>query len=304
MDVVYEQHDANTFASWEVDSLKCEETAITVEIGLTSEDDDCYSDAASGYPDAEYTPAMSPQPRYANMTSALLALNRSILFQICDWGVDFPALWAPTLGNTWRIANDITPAWCSIFRILDQAVPQTSFAGPGHWPNLDMLEVGNNVYTTPEEQTHFSMWAILKSPLTIGAALNDSLTAINPVSLGILKQQDVIGFNQDKLGVSASLSRRYTEQQYDVWSGPLSGGRIVTAVINWANESRTLTLNLPDIGVQHVTSLRNIWSGSNASDIRTTYSAEVDPHGTMLVELNGTILAGTYPAELFATAEG
>ena len=247
---------------------------------------------------------MSPQPRYANMTSALLALNRSILFQICDWGVDFPALWAPTLGNTWRIANDITPAWRSIFRILNQAVPQTSFAGPGHWPNLDMLEVGNNVYTTPEEQTHFSMWAILKSPLTIGAALNDSLTAINPVSLGILKQQDVIGFNQDKLGVSASLSRRYTEQQYDVWSGPLSGGRIVTAVINWANESRTLTLNLPDIGVQHVTSLRNIWSGSNASDIRTTYSGEVDPHGTMLVELNGTILAGTYPAELFATAEG
>ena len=279
-------------------------TRPAIGIQLTFEDDDCYSDAASGYPNVNYAPAISPQPRYANMTNALLAQNRSMLFQICDWGVDFPALWAPTLGNSWRIANDIIPAWRTIVRILNQAVPQTSFAGPGHWPDLDMLEVGNNIFTIPEEQTHFSMWAILKSPLTIGAALRDTITAIDKASLDVLKQEDVIGCNQDRLGISASLSRRYTEQQYDVWSGPLSGGRVVAAVVNWANESRALTLNLPDIGLQHAETIRNIWAGSTASGTGTTYSAEVDPHGTILVELSGTTLAGTYSTELFATVKG
>jgi alpha-galactosidase len=127
---------------------------------LTSLDDDCYSEAATGYPNVDYTPAVSPSGRYANMTAAILATNRPILFQICDWGVDFPALWAPALGNSWRVTNDIIPAFRTIPRILNQVAPQTDFAGPGHWLDLDMLEVGNGVFTIPEEQTHFSLWAI------------------------------------------------------------------------------------------------------------------------------------------------
>lgn len=113
------------------------------------------------------------------MSNALAQTNRSILFQVCEWGIDFPALWAPSIGHTWRIGNDILPAWRSIFRTLNQAAPQTEFAGPGQWPDLDMLEVGNGVLTIPEEQTHFSLWAILKSPLTIGAALKDGIIKMN-----------------------------------------------------------------------------------------------------------------------------
>lgn len=238
------------------------------------------------------------------MTKALASVDRKILFQICDWGVDFPALWAPSLGNTWRISNDIIPAWRTIFRILNQAVPQTSFAGPGHWPDLDMLEVGNNVFTIPEEQTHFSLWAILKSPLTIGAALNDTLTTIRDASLQILKQKDVISYNQDPLGVSASLKRRWTEEGFEVWSGPISGGKTVAALINWADESRNLTLDLPVVGLQHAQTLRNIWDESAATNVRTSYTANVAAHGTMLVELAGTTEAGKYPADIFATSDG
>jgi alpha-galactosidase len=116
-----------------------------------SSDDDCYSEAATGYPNVDYTPVVSPSGRYANMSSAILATERQILFQICDWGVDFPALWAPALGNSWRVTNDIIPYYRTIPRILNQVVPQTDFAGPGHWLDLDMLEVGNGVFTNPEE---------------------------------------------------------------------------------------------------------------------------------------------------------
>lgn len=83
-------------------------------------------------------------------------------------------------------------------------MPQTSYAGPGHWLDLDMLEVGNNVFSKAEEQTHFLLWGIIKSPLIIGRRLNDTLASINVTSLAILKNKDVISYNQDSLGVAAS----------------------------------------------------------------------------------------------------
>lgn len=238
------------------------------------------------------------------MTKALAAQNRSVLFSICEWGVDFPALWAPALGHTWRIGNDIIPAWRAIFRTLNQAVPQTSFAGPGQWPDLDMLEVGNNVLTTAEEQTHFSLWAILKSPLVIGGALKDEVTSINAKSLAILSNKDVVSFNQDSLGVSATLKRRWSEEGYEVWSGPLSGGRTVAALINWADASRELTLDLADVGVQFAGTLKDIWAGKIVSNVKSSYTATVAAHGVMLVELSDTTAAGTYPTAKFGTSSG
>lgn len=236
------------------------------------------------------------------MTNALSNVNRKILFQICEWGVDFPALWAPNLGNSWRIGNDIMPKWPTVFRIINQAAPQTSFAGPGQWPDLDMLEVGNDIFTTPEEQTHFSLWAILKSPLVIGGALKDAYTSISQASLSVLNQPDVIGYNQDSLGKSASLVRRWSDDEYEVWSGPLSGNRTVVALVNWADTARTLQLDLSDVSIQYAATVKNIWAGSEAASVKTSYSASVEPHGTILLELSGTSPAGYYATDIFATA--
>ncbi|KAJ5110431.1 hypothetical protein N7532_000966 [Penicillium argentinense] len=265
----HEAEDAARFASWKIDALK------------------------------------SPPPsRFANMTEALAAQDKPVLFQICEWGIDFPALWAPALGNTWRIGNDIIPAWRAIWRTVNQAVPQTSFAGPGQWPDLDMLEVGNDLFTTSEEQTHFSLWAILKSPLVIGGALKDERTSISKESLAILSNKDVIDLNQDSLGRSADLRRRWSEEAYDVWSGPLSGGRTVASLVNWADEARELTLNFPDIGIQFAGQVKDIWAGKTTKDVKTSYTSTVQPHGVMLLELKDTVAGGTYSVKNFAKTDG
>jgi alpha-galactosidase len=208
--------------------------------------------------------------------------------------VDFPSAWAPALGNSWRIANDIVPTYTAIPRILNQAVSQTSFAGPGRWLDLDMLEVGNDVFTTAEEQTHFSMWAILKSPLIIGGALKDNYTSISAASLAILKNSDVVSYSQDSLGIAASFRRRWTDQGYEVWAGPLSGGRIVVAVFNLDNVARTLTLDLPDAGYQRAEAIKDVWNGVNATNVVTSYTGAVAAHGTMLLELSNATAAGQY----------
>lgn len=199
------------------------------------------------------------------MSRYIQETDRDILFQICEWGIDFPPLWAPEWGHTWRMSNDIIPAWRSIPpRILNQVVPQTSFAGPGQWPDLDMVFVRNGIFSTAEEQTHFSLWSISKSPLYIGAALNDDYQSISDDALAILMQEGVISYNQDQLGISAHFVRRWSQEGYVVWSGPLSRNRTVVALINWSDEERELQLDLPDIGRQTAVSLRNIWGSATA----------------------------------------
>jgi alpha-galactosidase len=237
------------------------------------------------------------------MGNALAATGRKMVFQLCDWGVDFPSTWAPKIGNSWRITNDIIPAYRTIPRILNQAAPQTDFAGPGHWLDLDMLEVGNNVFTIPEEQTHFSLWAIIKSPLVIGAALKDSKTSINAGSLAVLKNPSAISYNQDSLGVAASFRRRWTEEGYELWAGPLSGSRYVAAIINLLNTPQKLALNLPDVGLQSAGTLKDVWNGVSYTNILGSYTATVQAHGVLLVELGHTTSAGYYDSR-YASVSG
>ena len=153
---------------------------------------------------------------------------------------------------------------------------------------MDLLEVGNGVFTIPEEQTHFSLWSILKSPLIISAALNDTLTSINPDSLDILSNTRVIEYNQDSLGKAANLIKRDSEAGIDVWSGPLTGGRTIVALVNWNNDTIDATVNLPDVGFQSAGTLLDVWNNATISNVRTFCSATITSHGTALLELNDT----------------
>jgi alpha-galactosidase len=156
-----------------------------------------------------------------------------------------------------------------------------------------MLEVGNDVFNIPEEQTHYSLWAITKSPLIIGAALADAYASISPASLAVLLNTEVISYNQDSLGVAASFRRRWTDE-YEVWASPLSGGRTVVAIINLQDFETTLTLDLPDVGLQKAGTLKDIWNGVAKTNVLTSYSASVQAHGTLLLELGTTTASGIY----------
>lgn len=157
-----------------------------------------------------------------------------------------------------------------------------------------MLEVGNHIFTEPEEQTHFSLWAIAKSPLTIGCAVKDTYTTVSDSSLAILKNADVIALNQDSLGKAVNLTRRYTDSGFDVWAGPLSEDRTVVALVNWNNQTVTGELMLPDAGVQSAGHVKDIWNKKTASNVITQYKQTIAAHGTLLLELADTSPAGTY----------
>ncbi|THH02862.1 hypothetical protein EW026_g106 [Hermanssonia centrifuga] len=163
----FEQIDAQTYADWGVDYLKY---------------DNCYNEGLSG------TPQISHE-RYANMSRALNATGRPILYSMCNWGEDGPWNFAQTIANSWRISGDIMDNFgrfddrcpctsiidcklagyhCAMSRIIDFAAPVGQKAGAGHWNDLDMLEIGNGGMSFDEYVTHFSMWSLLKSPLILG----------------------------------------------------------------------------------------------------------------------------------------
>jgi alpha-galactosidase len=98
------------------------------------------------------------------MRDALNATGRPIVFSVCEWGVQDPARWAPAVGNSWRVSNDIgpPPSWDNLIRIINQVVPITQFASPGAFNDLDLLEVGNSGLSTEEQETHFAFWAAAK----------------------------------------------------------------------------------------------------------------------------------------------
>lgn len=178
----FEYQDALTFAEWGIDYLKY---------------DWCN------------TENINPIGAYTTMSQALAKLERPILFSMCEWGDNDPWLWGKELGHSWRATGDIYNCWdCTfshgswaslgVLKILDRRENIRKYSGPGHFNDYDMMEVGNGM-TEAQDRSHFSLWAMLASPLIAG---ND-LRSMNETTRKILTNKEIIALNQDKLGYEA-----------------------------------------------------------------------------------------------------
>ena len=222
----HEYQDAFTYASWGVDYLKY---------------DWCY------------TNNLNPIGAYTTMRSALKRAGRPILFSICEWGSNRPWEWAQNVGHSWRTTGDIgvaflpvpvtldengRPRWRpqSVLDILDQNEPLRAYAGPDHWNDPDMLEVGNGM-TVSEDRAHFTLWCMMAAPLILG---ND-LTNMSDETLAIITNKDVISIDQDPLGVQGLRLKKQGDLQY--WFKPLVDGAWAFCVLNAGPEAATVELD-------------------------------------------------------------
>ncbi|KAF8398642.1 hypothetical protein HHK36_014497 [Tetracentron sinense] len=250
----YEEQDAKTFASWEVDYLK--------------------------YDNCENT-GTSPKERYPKMSKALLSSGRSIFFSLCEWGQEDPATWAPSLGNSWRTTGDIEDNWGSMTSLADQNDKWASYAGPGGWNDPDMLEVGNGGMTTEEYRSHFSIWSLAKAPLLIGC----DLRSMKSVTFELLSNKEVIAVNQDKLGVQGKKVKK--DGDLEVWAGPLSDNRVAVVLWNRGSSQVQITAYWSDIGLNSsaLVDARDLWAHSTQSSVQGQLSAEVPSHACKMYVL-------------------
>ncbi len=258
----YEFQDARQYAAWGVDYLKY---------------DWCN------------THGQNSIAAYSRMRDALLASGRPIVFSICEWGSTKPWVWAKDVGNLWRTTGDITDRWQTkdgsegwgVVNILDQQVGLECAAGPGHWNDPDMLEVGNGNMTAGEYRAHFSLWCILAAPLMAG---ND-LRTMTPEIREILTNREVTAVDQDSLGVEGH--KVHDEGDLEVWAKQLADGSRAVVLLNRGGAEATVSVSWPEIGYPASLSarVRDLWEGKERGKFRGVYGSRGPSHGVVMVRV-------------------
>jgi alpha-galactosidase len=262
----HEYQDALTYARWGVDYLK-------------------YDWCSTGDRNAK--------EGYAVMADALRQSGRPIVFSMCEWGTAKPWLWAKNTGNLWRTTGDIFDSFSTkdpkrdwahtVSDIVDLNEPLWSYAGPGHWNDPDMLEVGNGGMTPTEYRSHFSLWAMMAAPLIAG---ND-IAHMDENTRSILLNTDVIAVDQDRLGVQGH--RIVKDGTSEVWTKPLAGGAIAVLLFNRGEQPAAINATAQQLGLsgRGRGRVRDLWAHRDVKLRNGTISATVEPHGVAMFRIGG-----------------
>jgi alpha-galactosidase len=255
----HEEQDAKTWAAWGIDYLKYD-----------------WCSAEKVYK-REDMPAV-----YKKMSEALKAAGRPIVFSLCQYGLDKVWQWGPSAGgNLWRTTGDIDDNWRSMSRIgFDRETGLESYAGPGHWNDPDMLEIGNEGMSEIEYRTHMSLWAMLAAPLLAG---ND-LRHMADETKAILTNREVIAIDQDPLGKQGyRVSKAASEE---IWIKPLTGGAVAVALFNRGEMSALMSVHWRDLELKGKLNVRDLWAHVDRGKIKDEYVAEVPAHGAVLIRIS------------------
>ena len=266
----HEEQDAQLYASWGVDYLKYDLCSFHGAI------------MRKQAPDDKAAQMRLMIAAYDKMGKALKATGRPIVYSFCQYGWDAVWEWAPAIGgNLWRTTDDVQANWMSIYYIISQQEGLEQYAGPGHWNDPDMLEVGNGKLSLAENRSHFSMWAMLAAPLLAGNDLPNMKIEIN----AILTNRDVIAIDQDKLGMQAS--RVYSDGEVDVWMRKLAGGEAAVAVLNAGSDrysTHPFHLDLAKLGLHGAQQGKNLWTGASVT-LTPNMPIELGSHDILLVRI-------------------
>ncbi len=253
----HEKQDADTFARWGIDFVKY--------------------DWCSG--DEVYKPE-EMQAAYKKMSDALTATGRPILYSLCQYGMQNVWKWGAVVGGqVWRTTSDIQDKYNSMMLIGLEQSGLEKYAGPGHWNDPDMLEVGNGGMTDDEYHTHMTLWCILAAPLFAG---ND-LTKMNRATLEILTNPEVIAIDQDPIGVQGH--RAWQEGPTEIWLKTLADGSTAVAVFNIEGHPMTITANFKELGLPNTLQVRNLWWRRDMGTLTQTLTVSLPRHGSVLLKV-------------------
>lgn len=272
----HEFQDAYMYAKWGVDYLKY---------------DWCSSDGQNAL------------ESYRLMSQKLKEAGRPIVFSLCEWGDNKPWTWAKEIGHLWRTTGDIYDcfdcaynhgtwtAWGAM-KILDMQDGLREYAGPGHWNDPDMLEVGVGRLTTSENRAHFSMWCMLAAPLITGNDLSNMTDEVR----AILTDPTAISVNQDPLGIQGL--RYQKADSLETWFKPLSNGEWALCFLNRAKDAKQINFDFAQNIVDDTFAKRifdankqeykltNVWTKKEMGTTKKVLSAQVPSHDVLMLILS------------------
>ncbi len=258
----HEEQDAKMYATWDVDYLKYD-----------------WCSASRIWKDEDMQAAY--QKMGEALQSATLSTGRPIEYALCQYGRAKVETWGPKVGaNLWRTTGDIRDQYDSMARIGFAQTALAAFAGPGHWNDPDMLEVGNGGMTTEEYRTHFSLWALIAAPLIAG---NDT-RSMSPEIAQILLNREVIAIDQDPLGKAGT--QIAARGDIVIWSKLLGSGDVAVGIFNTGKSAMQGSVMWKDLGWSGSHSVRDLWAHADKGSLAGGYSATVQPHGVVMLRVS------------------
>ncbi|HVA63403.1 MAG TPA: glycoside hydrolase family 27 protein [Terriglobales bacterium] len=252
----HEAQDAHTYAAWGVDYLKYDWCSASLVYGPSE-----------------------MEQAYEKMALALRATGRPMVFSLCEYGWWNVGTWGAEVGgNLWRTTDDINDSYARMAHIGFGQMGREGEAGPGHWNDPDMLEIGNGGMSNTEYRTHMSLWAMLAAPLLAG---ND-LTKMTPAIHDLLTNREVIAVDQDKLGRQGVRVGPAGDQE--VWRRTLAGGATAVALFNRGTAPASMTVRWQDLGLPKNPQVRDLWAHKNLS-APGGYTATVAGHGVAMLRV-------------------
>jgi alpha-galactosidase len=253
----HEEQDAKMYAAWGMDYLKYD-----------------WCSASHVWKDEDMRAA------YQKMGDALRSTKRPIVYALCQYGRANVGSWGQQVGaNLWRTTGDIRDSYDSMAKIGFAQSSLAKFAGPGHWNDPDMLEVGNGGMTNDEYRTHFSLWSMIAAPLIAGNDLRNSVPAINE----ILLNKEVIAVDQDALGKAGSQIAE--DGSIVVWARPLASGDYAVAIFNRGAAEASAQAKWKDFGWSGSHRVRDLWAHTDLGTIADAYTTKVPAHGVVMLQV-------------------
>lgn len=225
--------------------------------------------------------ALSPQERYTAIAQAIAATGRKdVRMNVCRW--DYPGTWVSDVATSWRMSRDITCRWAVVKEIIKQNLYLSAYASPGHFNDMDMLEVGRTL-TEEEDRTHFGIWCMMSSPLLIGC----DMTKLKPATLELLKNEELIAINQDVLGQQAYVVK--AEDGCYVLVKDLKemcGLTRAVALYNPTDTMKNVSISLSDIDLDGKAKIRDVFSHTDSvmrsQDARSELCRSIPAHGVRI----------------------
>lgn len=265
----FEARDAMNYAAWGIDYLKY---------------DWCSYGSIAPNPTLEQM-----KKPYRDMKHALRKTNRDIHYSLCQYGMGDVWTWGHEVdGNSWRTTGDIEDTWESMSSIGFSQGKCSPYAAPGRWNDPDMLVVGwvgwgprlHYTRLTPEEQyTHITLWSLLASPLLIGC----DLTRLDPFTLNLLTNDEVLAVNQDPMG-SQAVPVRVTDT-YEVWSRVLENGDMAVGLFNKTTGPLYVPVDMADLGAGGKWRMRDLWRQTDLGLVRGHFEMLARSHGVRFIRL-------------------
>jgi alpha-galactosidase len=258
----HEEQDARTYARWGIDYLKFDWCS-------------CQS--------------KDLREPYLLMRRALDAIDRDIVYSLCQYGMGDVWTWGEAAGgNLWRTTGDISDSWGSMIGIVIRNIEYSDHARPGHWNDPDMLVVGkvgwgpslhDSRLLPIEQQTHISLWAMMAAPLLVGC----DMTQLDEFTRALLMNDEVIEIDQDPLGKPAK--RAWRDGELEVWSRPLWDGTLAVCLLNRGYEDAQMSTKWSDLRLSGAQPVRDVWQQKDLGEVADKFETTVRGHGTVLLKI-------------------